>query len=185
MAPTNQREHERIDIRMHTRIWRDETVQGKAVNFEGFAHTRDLAIGGTFLEASYLLAVGCPINLEMTIDENDTLSARGEVVHTLSGEGSVSGMGILFTEVDAENRERLLRFFVSDRVKEFYHTRFLMEFPHLEDNLSLKDVALVINLWEDREGRLTALRHPESAKAQQARRREVVKATEKRASRKH
>jgi hypothetical protein len=68
----------------------------------------------------------------------------------------------MFTKVDAENRERLLRFFVSERISEFYGERFLVEFPHLESVLSLEDVALVINLWEDKEGRLTSLRKPPS-----------------------
>ena len=73
-----------------------------------------------------------------------------------SGYGEL-GMGLMFTQVDAENRERLLRFFISDRIRDFYSTRFVVEFPHLESTLTLKDVALVINLWEDKEGRLTAL----------------------------
>ena len=72
---------------------------------------------------------------------------------------SVAGMGVVFTVVDAENRERLLRFFVSDRIESFYRERFVVEFPHLASVFSLKDVALVLNLWEDKEGRLTALRH--------------------------
>ena len=67
-------------------------------------------------------------------------------------------MGVIFTEVDAENRERLLRFFVSDRIREFYTDRFIVEFPHLANVLSLQDVALVLHLWEDRDNRLLALK---------------------------
>ncbi len=160
MADNERREHERILIGMPTRMWLKEPYRGKPIEFEGHAVTRDLAIGGTFLESSYLLPVGFPVNLEMAIEGGDILSARGEIAHRTDPLGDrPTGMGVNFTQVDAENRERLLRFFVSDRIREFYSQRFVVEFPHLEDVLSLKDVALVINLWEDKEGRLTALRH--------------------------
>ncbi|MEZ4273510.1 MAG: PilZ domain-containing protein, partial [Myxococcota bacterium] len=173
-----RRDHERIDIQMKTRLWLDETVRGKHMQFEGYAETRDLAIGGTFVHSDYLLPMGSPINMEMLMDDVETLSARGEIVHILSDE--TRGMGILFTEVDAENRERLLRFFVSERVQEFYRERFVVEFPHLADSMTLKDVALVINLWEDKEGRLTALRRPEGAEARNQRRMEEVAASKRR-----
>lgn len=177
MATIERREHERIEIRMAVRMWLDEQKGSKPIAFEGFAMTRDLSIGGCFLESTYLLPTGYPLNLEMRMEEGEILRARGEIVHRLDGEGPrPRGMGILFTEVDAENRERLLRYFVSDRIKDFYHNRFIVEFPHLESVITLKDVALTINLWEDKEGRLTALRHPNGTKAQQARRREDANA---------
>jgi hypothetical protein len=153
-----RREHERIDIQMRARLWLDEAYKSSNVQFEGFAITQNLAIGGTFIQANYLLPVGFPINLEMQIEDGgEVLGARAEIVHRLE-EGNLRGMGVVFTDMDAENRERLLRFFVSDRIKQFYTERFVVEFPHLEQVLSLKDVALVLNLWEDKEGRLTALR---------------------------
>jgi hypothetical protein len=159
-----RRQHERILIQMATRMWLDELHKGKPIVFEGYATTRDLAIGGTFLESNYLLPVGFPLNLEMEISDGEMLLARGEIVHTIGGgESHEPGMGIAFTEVDAENRERLLRFFISGRIRDFYSERFLVEFPHLESAVSLKDVALVINLWEDKEGRLTTLHRPDSA----------------------
>ncbi len=178
MATTpNRREHDRIEIKMRTRAWLEETIKGKPVQFEGFVITRDLSIGGCFIDSTYLLPIGYPINLDMTTEEEDILSIRGEITHILTDEGKRdSGMGIRFTEVDAENRERLLRFFVSDRIKDFYFKRFVVEFPHLENVLTLKDVALTINLWEDREGRLTALARPDSAGAERARRREEARA---------
>ena len=168
MVDVEQRKHERILIEMPTRMWLDETYKGKAIAFEGFAKSRDLAIGGTFLESNYLLPVGFPLNLEMRINDDDSLFARGEIVHAIGqGDSHPPGMGIMFTEVDAENRERLLRFFVSERIREFYTTRFLVEFPHLEAKLSLQDAALVINLWEDKEGRLTTLHQTGGGKIKQ------------------
>src|SRR5262245_37805563 len=139
MAETERRDLDRIDIEMATRMWLNEKRNGRAVEFEGYAKTKDLAIGGTFIQSDYLLPLGFPVNLEMRINKDDTLVARGEVVHHLGAtdEGGV-GMGIIFTQVDAENRERLLRFFVSDRVREFYADRFIIEFPHLESVMSLE-----------------------------------------------
>jgi len=175
-----RREHERIDINMPTRMWLDENHRGNQIMFEGFSQTQNLSIGGTFLDCTYLLPVGYPINLEMTTVDHETLAVRGEVIHSLNEDDSGGpGMGIIFTEVDAENRERLLRFFVSDRISEFYNNRFVVEFPHLQNAISLRDVALVINLWEDKEGRLTALRKPSKNKSQLVTRQAVVKATGK------
>lgn len=153
-----RRDHERIEIEMKARLWLDESYKDHHVQFEGFATTRNLAIGGTFITANYLLPIGFPVNLEMSIDNTETLSARAEVIHRSEEGSGERGMGVAFTDMDAENRERLLRFFVSDRIKAFYSDRFVVEFPHLEQVISLKDVALVINLWEDKEGRLTTLR---------------------------
>lgn len=183
MAYTEMRKHERIEIQMATRLWLDESYRGKQVLFEGFARSRDLAIGGTFIEATYLLPVGFPINLEMRIEEDgELILARGEVVHQITdSETRDTGMGIAFTEVDAENRERLLRFFVSDRIREFYSNRFIVEFPHLEQVLSLKDVALVINLWEDKDGRLTTLGRPSDERGRAALKAAEAAATKRRA----
>ena len=157
---SDRRDHERIELQMPTRLWLDEKHHGKHITFEGHARTSNLAIGGTFLQSSYLLAVGFPINLEISLeDRGEVLSARGQVTHKLGENDALGpGMGVLFTAVDEENRERLLRFFVSDRIRNFYQERFLVEFPQLRDSLSLKDVALIVNLWEDRDGRLTSLR---------------------------
>jgi hypothetical protein len=185
MSEDNRREHERIDIEMPTRLWLNEERKGKTVVFEGHAKTRDLAIGGTFIQSDYLLPLNFPINLEMRINDDDVLSARGEVVHHLGeGDSGDLGMGIIFTQVDAENRERLLRFFVSDRVKEFYRDRFVVEFPHLERVMTLEDVALVINLWEDKEGRLRALHIQPPDAARKSHRAREVRATQRRGGQK-
>ncbi len=154
----DRREHERIDIEMRTRLWLDEQYRGRQIVFEGYSETQNLSIGGTFLTSSYLLPVGFPINMEMETGDGQILAARGEIVHSAAEGEKDPGMGVIFTEVDAENRERLLRFFVSDRIRQFYRDRFIQEFPHLESVLSLEDVALVINLWEDKEMRLSGLK---------------------------
>ncbi len=148
---------------MPTRMWLNESYKGKPIQFEGHCRTRNLAIGGIFLDSSYLLPMGFPLNLEVQLETGDVLVARGEIMHTVSVEENAdeSGMGLIFTHVDAENRERLLRFFVSDRIRDFYEDRFIVEFPHLANVLSLQDIALVLNLWEDRDNRLKALKQLE------------------------
>lgn len=159
--PTSERrDHERIELQTTVRLWLDEQHKGKHITFEGFARTRNIAIGGTFIESSYLLPVGFPINLEIQLEGNaEILAARGQVTHKLDEtESHGPGMGVVFTAVDEENRERLLRFFISDRIHDFYDNRFIVEFPQLRNTISLQDVALIVNLWEDREQRLTALR---------------------------
>jgi len=185
MADSDRREHERIDIEMPTRLWLDESHKGRPIYFEGHATTRDLSVGGTYLRSDYLLPMGFPINLEMQIEEGDVLAARGEVAHRIDpSESSEPGMGVIFTSIDAINRERLLRFFVSDRVRDFYENRFVVEFPHLGSTMSLKDVALVINLWEDKEGRIESLHKNVSEQVTAARREDEVRATKRRSSRK-
>ena len=150
-----RRQHDRIEIEMHTRLSLSEDYRGHDIEFEGFAKTRNLSIGGAFIESTYLLPVGFPMNLEMKMDEREMLVARGEVVHSRGEESGFSpGMGIRFTYVDADNRERLLRYFVSDRIRSFYEERFVLEFPHLRERVSLRDIALIVNLWEDKQERL-------------------------------
>jgi hypothetical protein len=160
MAISERRDHERIELQTSVRLWLDEKHNGKHIVFEGFARTRNIAIGGSFVESSYLLPVGFPINMEIQLEERgEILAARGQITHKLGeSESHGPGMGVVFTAVDEENRERLLRFFISDRIRDFYDNRFVVEFPQLRNTLSLQDVALIVNLWEDREERLTALR---------------------------
>lgn len=166
-----RRKHERAEIRLKTRLWLNEDEGDREIEFEGYAFTRDLAIGGISVDADYLLPVGYPLNVEIGVDDDQVIEARGRIIHRIeaTGGGRQTGMGIAFTEVDSANRERLLRFFVSDRIKSFYDDRFILEFPHLEQSLTLKDVALVINLWEDKAARTTSFRHPGGADAKRAR----------------
>lgn len=139
-------------------MWISETYQGRNIEFEGYAETSNLAIGGVFLRSTFMLPLGFPINLEMTLDDDETLCARAVIAHRATEhEEDYPGMGVEFVTLDTDNRERLLRFFVSDRVETFYQDRFAVEFPHLLDKLTLRDIALVVNLWEDREGQISSL----------------------------
>ena len=57
-------------------------------------------------------------------------------------------MGIEFLDVDAHGRETLLRYFTPARYTTFYEL-FIAEFPHLRGEVPLRDVSLVLNLWEE------------------------------------
>ena len=57
-------------------------------------------------------------------------------------------MGIEFLDVDAHGRETLLRYFTPQRYDQFFKD-FIGEFPHLKKDLPLRDVSLVLNLWEE------------------------------------
>jgi hypothetical protein len=57
-------------------------------------------------------------------------------------------MGIEFLDVDAHGRETLLRYFTPQRYDAFFKD-FIGEFPHLKKDLPLRDVSLVLNLWEE------------------------------------
>ena len=59
-----------------------------------------------------------------------------------------TGMGIEFLDVDAHGRETLLRYFSPVRYHKFYEG-FVQEFPHLKKELPLRDVSLMLNLWEE------------------------------------
>jgi hypothetical protein len=182
MSDSDRRQHERIAIELPTRLWLNEARGRRPVQFEGYAVTRDIAVGGTFVQSNYLLPIGCPINLEMQVKDG-VISARGEVVHKVGAdEAPESGMGIIFTEVDAINRERLLRFFINDTIRRFYEDRFIVEFPHLKGTMSLQDIALVLNLWEDKDGRVEALHGAGDERQRDAHRDEEVRATKRRAA---
>ncbi len=182
MRQGERRSHERVEIKIPVRLWLNEEYNGKHIEFEGFATLFDLAIGGAFIRSDYLLPVGFPINIDAMLEDDEVLSCRSEIVHTIDeGESYESGMGVMFTQVDARNRERLLRFFVSDRVHEFYFSRFLTEFPHLESKFSLSEVTLILNLWEDKDNRLATLHEAVSDEEREIRRNEEIQATHQRA----
>jgi hypothetical protein len=58
------------------------------------------------------------------------------------------GMGVEFLDVDAHGRETLLRYFTPERYENFFKD-FVEEFPHLKKAMPLRDVSLLLNLWEE------------------------------------
>jgi hypothetical protein len=141
------RRYERIEIELPCRLY----VPGAhdALQFEAFCTSRNLGLGGTFVASSFLLREGLELYIELSLPEGP-LSIRSRVAHTVAIDDPelTTGMGIEFLDVDAHGRETLLRYFTPLRYHKFYEG-FVEEFPHLKKSVALRDVSLVLNLWEE------------------------------------
>jgi hypothetical protein len=144
----SQRRYERIEIELPCRLY-VPGAGGERLNFEAFCTSRNLGLGGIFVASSFLLKKGIEIFIELGLPDGP-LPIRSQVAHVVELDDGdlVSGMGIEFLDVDAHGRETLLRYFTPTRYEEFYGA-FIEEFPHLKKALPLRDVSLVLNLWEE------------------------------------
>jgi len=151
-ALAETRRYERIDIQLPCRLY--VPAEGGGLRFEAFTTTRNLGLGGIFLESSFLLRAGLEIWAELALPSGP-LAVRGRVVHAvpLEHRSLSSGMGLEFLGVDLHGRETLLRYFTPVRYREF-HAALIAELPHLKKDLPLSDVSLVLNLWEEWKARL-------------------------------
>jgi hypothetical protein len=145
VSETNRR-YERIEIELPVRLF----IPGqRGLKFEAFCTSRNLGLGGLFLASSFLLREGVALSVELGLPDGP-LPIRAMVAHVVphDDEALATGMGVEFLDVDARGREALLRYFTPIRYDQFYRT-FSAEFPHLEEALPLRDVSLVLNLWEE------------------------------------
>ena len=141
------RRYERIDIELPCRLF----IPGEngPLRFQAFTTTRNLGLGGVFVKSTFLLKAGLELLAELTLPGKQ-LVVRAQVSHAvpLDQEDWPSGMGLEFLGVDARGRETLLRFFSPKRYHDF-HASLTLELPHLEKELPLADVSLILNLWEE------------------------------------
>ncbi len=141
------RRYERIEIELPCRLY----IPGRngGLRFEAFCVSRNLGLGGTFVASSFLLRRGLELHVELGLP-NGPLSIRSRVAHTVAIDDPelTTGIGIEFLDVDAHGRETLLRYFSPERYHQFYRG-FVQEFPHLEAPVPLRDVSLLLNLWEE------------------------------------
>jgi hypothetical protein len=140
------RRYERIDIELPCRIF----IPGAGgLRFEAFATSRNLGLGGLFVATSFLLREGLEVHVELALPDGP-LAIRSKVAHSVALDDPhlTTGMGIEFLDVDAHGRETLLRYFTPQRYHQFYEA-FVGEFAHLHQSLPLRDVSLVLNLWEE------------------------------------
>jgi hypothetical protein len=141
------RRYERIEIELPCRLF----IPGgpTELRFEAFCASRNLGLGGVFVASSFLLRGGLELYVELGLPVGP-LPIRSRVAHTVAIDDPthVTGIGIEFLDVDAHGRETLLRYFTPQRYQAFYQG-FVEEFPHLERPLPLRDVSLVLNLWEE------------------------------------
>jgi hypothetical protein len=147
MADSETRRYERIEIELPCRLYIPGA--GDELMFEAFCSSRNLGLGGIFVASSFLLRKGLELHIELGLPDGP-LSIRSRVAHVVDHEDGelTTGMGVEFLDVDAHGRETLLRYFTPIRYEEFYKA-FVDEFPHLKKALPLRDVSLVLNLWEE------------------------------------
>ena len=141
------RRYERIEIELPCRLYIPGGPEG--LKFEAFCTSRNLGLGGTFVASSFLLRRGLELFIELGLPDAP-LAIRSRVAHTVAIDDPefTTGMGIEFLDVDAHGRETLLRYFTPLRYQRFYEG-FVHEFPHLKKSVPLRDVSLVLNLWEE------------------------------------
>jgi hypothetical protein len=140
------RRYERIEIQLPCRIF----IPGSdGLRFEAYATSTNLGLGGIFVATTYLLREGLEVHVELALPDGP-LAIRSRIAHTVDHDDPelVTGMGIEFLDVDAHGRETLLRYFTPLRYEAFYGA-FVAEFPHLKKVLPLRDVSLMVNLWEE------------------------------------
>ena len=140
------RRYERIDIELPCRLF----IPGRdGLDFQAFTTSNNLGLGGIFVQSSFLLKTELELFVELGLPDG-ALAIRSKVAHVvdLDDREHPSGMGIEFLDVDAHGRETLLRYFTPVRYERFYEA-FVEEFPHLKKDLPLRDVSLVLNLWEE------------------------------------
>jgi hypothetical protein len=140
------RRYERIDIELPCRLY----VPGSGeLRFEAFCTSENLGLGGIFVASTFLLKRGLELFVELALPDGP-LPIRSRIAHSvgLDDPELQTGMGIEFLDVDAHGRETLLRYFTPLRYERFY-AAFVEEFPHLKKSVPLRDVSLVLNLWEE------------------------------------
>jgi len=141
------RRYERIDIQLPCRLY----IPGEngSLRFEAFTTTHNLGLGGIFVASSFLLRAGLQVVVEIRLPDKP-LTVRAQVSHAipLDHRELPSGMGLEFLGVDLRGRETLLRFFTPVRYHAF-HAALVKELPHLQKELPLGDVSLILNLWEE------------------------------------
>jgi hypothetical protein len=145
MSETTRR-YERIEIELPCRLF----IAGVGgLRFQAFCTSRNLGLGGLFVATTFLLKEGLEVFVELALPDGP-LAIRSRVVHAvqLDDPELTTGMGIEFLDVDAHGRETLLRYFAPARYQQFYDA-FTEEFPHLKKSVPLRDVSLVLNLWEE------------------------------------
>jgi len=146
-VPDEIRRYERIQIQLPCRLF--VLDEGGGMRFEAFTSTRNLGLGGIFVESSFLLREGLELQAELSLPGKQ-LTVRAKVSHSvpLDHREWPSGMGLEFLGVDAHGRETLLRFFTPERYRAFYSS-LTDELPHLKREMPLTDISLILNLWEE------------------------------------
>ncbi len=105
-AGVERREHARATLRVTA------TTTGKSFTFTEF--TKDVSVGGIFVETETPIASGTPLDLQFALpDGKEPVNAKGTVVHTVTPEtarGKTPGMGIKFVSISAADADRIRKY---------------------------------------------------------------------------
>jgi hypothetical protein len=150
--PASARRYERIDIQLRCRLFIPEGQEGRKpsgrLRFEAFVASRNLGLGGVFVESAFQLKQGVQVSLELHLP-NGPLAILSRVAHVVGSDGAhTPGMGVEFLDVDNHGRETLLRYFTPPAYRDF-HRAIRGEFPDLAKSFGLEDVSILLNLWEE------------------------------------
>jgi len=139
--------HERIPLKRRARVYIGDSEEP---SFEMHCYSRDLSISGIFLNTECLLRIDKEVRIDLEVHPEEWLALNGEVARRIEfgDREHAPGFAVAFGELSDRSHETLLRYFLTDKVVAFYQI-FLKRFPHLRDELSEQDAALIVNLWED------------------------------------
>lgn len=149
--------HERIPLKRRARVYIGDSDDP---SFEMHCFSRDLSISGIFLNTECLLRIEKDVHIDLEVHPEEWLALNGEVARRIEfgDREHAPGFAVAFGELSDRSHETLLRYFLTDKVVAFYQI-FLKRFPHLRDELSEQDAALIVNLWEDNRHALVEEHH--------------------------
>jgi uncharacterized protein (TIGR02266 family) len=96
--PTNQRRHERVDVRLRT-VYHDEIDAEESDSLMS-----NLSLGGCFIRSSRVLPQGSTIHVKFKIPETEAVVQAVATVRWAqdSGPEESRGMGVQFTDISGE-----------------------------------------------------------------------------------
>lgn len=116
----NRRRFPRAGLKVKTLL---SEGAGKTKSFEATLHSRDISVGGVFLESTFGLKLGQKLNVEFKVPPKDRMvQARGTVVRVESAQGQrrgAPGFAIRFDEYVGSSRVALANYFLGPELKEF------------------------------------------------------------------
>lgn len=118
-----------IDRRRHTRVSLNVEVDVSSGSNFFVGKTRDLSMGGVFIETPIGLPIGATVTVDLVL-KGKKHAVASEVMWALDGDdGSTVGIGVRFRDLTARSRNAILAF-----MKERVPLEFEMFEPEPEDD---------------------------------------------------
>lgn len=117
LLPSSRRRYPRAELRVKARLF----VGGdKKRQFEAVLSTSNVSVGGLFVESTFTLKLGLPLEVELRLPPDDRLvRVRGRVVRVEQGAKAPGGFAIKFEEYYEDSEVALAHHFLSPVLKEF------------------------------------------------------------------